>query len=637
MLLKIDNIYTEIVGTFSDTDWRELEKRLSFRPEGYQFASGFNRWIYKDGKPCRRAWDGWKRQIWKNKTKTYFPTGLYSIVREFLKEKNIAYQAQDLRQKPSSSIQLSSDCEFRDYQQYTIDKACNIGRGLISIATGGGKTICAAGIIEKLKVSPFIFFVTSIDLLTQAKESFEAVLRQNGQPLKVGQIGAGVVDIQDINVMTIQTAVRALGQQWSKYKFDSEDTDDKTPIQQHKAEIQDLIRSAKGAAGDECISGDAIVITRNGPVRMDELHKYIGEEVVSFDGDVFEWKKITHFYQNGIKQTLKITLSNGVTIRCTDNHLIMTSQGWTDAGKIHPGDRVRSGLDTYVDNSANYVAVESISPGEEEPVFDITIEDTHCFFANGILVHNCQHWRADTCQLVTKEMKSCYYAYGLSATPERDSGDDMLIQACFGRKIVEISASELIQKGWLIKPNIKVVHVKNTKSIFKSWQTIYKEQVVENDFYNESIAKIANAYIASGRLALVLVQQIKHGETLRDMIPGSIFLSGNSTKKQRQDGLNKLRRREISCITSSAIFDEGIDCRPLDTVLLCGQGRSRTRAMQRVGRILRPYTDPDTGRKKETATAIDFCIHQKYLDKHSKAREKMYLSEPEFIVEHIHP
>jgi len=27
---------------------------------------------------------------------------------------------------------------------------------------------------------------------------------------------------------------------------------------------------------------------------------------------------------------------------------------------------------------------------EETPVYDITVEDNHNFFANGILVHNCQ-------------------------------------------------------------------------------------------------------------------------------------------------------------------------------------------------------------------------------------------------------
>ena len=80
-----------------------------------------------------------------------------------------------------------------------------------------------------------------------------------------------------------------------------------------------------------------------------------------------------------------------------------------------------------------------------------------------------------------------------------------------------------------------------------------------------------------------------------------------------------------------------MDVRALDTVILAGGGKSRVRAMQRIGRIMRPYTDPVTGQKKTTATAIDFCIHQKFLLAHSKQREKMYKTEPEFNIVHIDP
>jgi superfamily II DNA or RNA helicase len=53
--------------------------------------------------------------------------------------------------------------------------------------------------------------------------------------------------------------------------------------------------------------------------------------------------------------------------------------------------------------------------------------------------------------------------------------------------------------------------------------------------------------------------------------------------------------------------------------------------MQRIGRILRPFEG------KETATAIDFRIHQKYLFEHSVQREKMYRTEEEYDIEEIDP
>jgi len=381
-------------------------------------------------------------------------------------------------------------------------------------------------------------------------------------------------------------------------------------------------------------------MTKYGSAKMRDLHRFIGKKILSFSGNSVVWKKITHFYHRNKKKTLKITLGNGDTITCTNDHPIMTNQGWKTAGNIHHKDMIlchaNVGVEEkYLSHDIDYVEIESICSSDEEEVFDITVEDTHCFFANNILIHNCQHWRASTCQLIARELKSAYYTYGLSATPFRDEGDDILIQACFGKKIAEISASQLIRDGYLVRPDIKMVHVHGPKSIYKQWQSIYKEQVVENKKYNGMIANIANAYIGQERLVLILVRQIGHGKVLKSMIPGSIFLSGNSSKKDRETGVKNLRNKYISCIIST-LFDEGIDVKPLDTVILGGQGRSKSRALQRIGRILRNFTDDD-GKKKKKATAIDFCIHQKYLLNHAIARQKIYQTEPEFMVEDIDP
>lgn len=502
--LRIANIFTAIEGELPAARLKELERELSFRPQGFMFSTAYNRLIKnKDGEIIGRAWNGWKPQFWSSKRNgTYFPTGLIGMVVDYFKKNSIPYVLSDLRFRPETNflIEPSGAIEYRDYQTRVIHTACNKSRGIIQAATGSGKTVMSAGIIEQLKVAPFMFFVTSIDLLEQAKDSFESFLRFHGSPLKVGQIGGGTIDIQDVNVCTIQTVVRALDKKWDKkYKFDSDDTDDKTPIAQYKDDIKEVIRESKGAICDEV-----------------------------------------------------------------------------------------------------------------------------------------QHWRADTCQLVARELKSAFYTYGMSATPYRDEGDDLMIQACFGRKIEVITATELIEhpEQYLVRPYIKMVHIKGKRSKFKQYQSLYKDRVVENNYYNGCIANIANAYINNGRLVLVLVQQIDHGKELAHMIKGAEFLSGKSSKKKRSKGLKNLRNHYIRCIVSTTIFDEGIDVRPLDTVILAGQGKSSVRAMQRVGRICRPYTYAD-GHKKTRGTVIDPVIEDRFLFDHSLEREKMYHTEPAYNIEHI--
>jgi len=61
-----------------------------------------------------------------------------------------------------------------------------------------------------------------------------------------------------------------------------------------------------------------------------------------------------------------------------------------------------------------------------------------------------------------------------------------------------------------------------------------------------------------------------------------------------------MREGAPSITIASVIFDEGIDCRPLDTLILAGGGKSATRSLQRIGRILRPYEG------KTKAIAVDF-------------------------------
>jgi superfamily II DNA or RNA helicase len=500
--LKVGNIYTDVVGDISKDEYKALQRAMSFRPQGYQFSKLFNRWIYVDGKKVRRMWDGWKRLCWRGKKRTYFPTGLLSIAKQYFKDHKIDFQivGKRVRPEPNYSVELAPEIQLRPYQKDVVNSGVKLGRGIIQSPTGSGKTVMAAGLIASLKVKPFVFFVTSIDLLTQAKEEFERLLQTNGSPIHVGQIGGGVIDFGDVTVMTVQTAVRALGEEWDeKHKFDADDTDDKTNVAKCAMQIQELMRTAKGVICDEV-----------------------------------------------------------------------------------------------------------------------------------------QHWRAETCQLVCRNLEQAYFTFGCSATPWRDEGDDLVIQSCFGRKIVEISASRLIREGYLIRPSIKMVHVLQTRSKYMTWQKIYQDRVTENKPYNGLIANIAQEYVNNNRLVLLLVQRVKHGKSLERLIKGATFVSGNSPKSEREQAIRDLRGRQIKCLISTVIFDEGIDVKPLDTVILAGQGKSRVRAMQRIGRIMRPYSNPENGEVKTRATAIDFSLdNEKYLSEHAYLREKMYRTEEEYGIEHI--
>jgi len=244
--------------------------------------------------------------------------------------------------------------------------------------------------------------------------------------------------------------------------------------------------------------------------------------------------------------------------------------------------------------------------------------------AKVMICDEVQHWSSETCQVISDNCKSAYYRFGLSATPYRDYGDDILIEACFGKTISEIDASFLIKKGVLVKPKICFVH---TSGAFKgNYHQVYSEAIVNNEYRNNLIKNFAENMIESGRQVLVLVKQIDHGKILEELIDNSKFIHGSSSRDIRKQHLDYMREGGSHVTIASSIFDEGIDIKPLDGLILAGSGKSSTRALQRIGRVIRKHEN------KSDAFVVDFYDNVKYLKNHSKKRKSMYNTESEFEV-----
>lgn len=502
IILRITNTVTYVEGKLDREVYQKLKKALGYQDDKARWKVPSNN--SKKNSKKNIKWDGIRSTVcysrsyckcYVKKEGTHFPTGLISLARDFFKSESVPYKIVDSREsvERSNNYSMSSDFELRDYQSDAIEKAVYRQRGIIRAATGSGKTAIASGIIAELGVVPFIFYVTSIDLLKQAKSELEKFILYNGKPVEVGMIGGGICDIKDINVMTVQTAVISLGEKFVKYD-DEDDKDNSKFEESDKHRIANLIRSAKGIICDE----------------------------------------------------------------------------------------------------------------------------TH-------------HWASKTAQVIADNSISARYKYGTSATPWRDEGDDMLIDACFGKPIVDINASFLIRKGILVQPSIYFVHMPKL-DIEGSYQTVYKEGIVENLERNTMIANLADQMTQSSRQTLILVKHIDHGKTLESMIPDSFFINGSHSAKKRSEWLQKMRDKQANVTIATSIFDEGVDVKPLDGLILAGSGKSQTRALQRIGRVIRTYEDPITGISKKDAFIVDFVDNTNYLRGHSQKRRAIYKTEPEFII-----
>lgn len=244
----------------------------------------------------------------------------------------------------------------------------------------------------------------------------------------------------------------------------------------------------------------------------------------------------------------------------------------------------------------------------------------------------------DECHIcAAKTIRNIYKAiepekiFGWSGTPVRDDGAQLLINSILGFNIDEVSASDLIKRGILAKPFIKFIYVKGHCHYKDNYPTVYNQHVVDNNYRNELIVKETNTLIAKGYQVLILFKTIKHGKKLFEMFDDRNihceFLTGNDTAKVRAKAKDNLLNKKSNLIIASQIYDLGVDIKTLNALVLTGSGKSLTKTLQRIGRVIRC-----AGEDKQFTAIIDLWDDVKYLKKHSLSRLEIYKTEPEFVI-----
>ncbi|MDY6784649.1 MAG: DNA polymerase III subunit gamma/tau [Cyanobacteriota bacterium] len=184
---------------------------------------------------------------------------------------------------------------------------------------------------------------------------------------------------------------------------------------------------------DECLSGESLILTRNGTTRIDDP-TLEGQDVLSYNEQTRTWefKPIVRWCDRGEKETLVIRTSSR-ELSCTANHPLYTETGWVAAGELQVGAKIyspapgpvrsyflqrlwefvrltgssilqfprrRKKLQTFEKLKARVAEtrppqktklepVVAIAPGKRDRVYDLEVADNHNFVANGLLVHNC--------------------------------------------------------------------------------------------------------------------------------------------------------------------------------------------------------------------------------------------------------
>lgn len=109
-------------------------------------------------------------------------------------------------------------------------------------------------------------------------------------------------------------------------------------------ELEPVLNSTQGILvyQEQCCTGDTIVSTVDGPKRIDDIvtDKIVTKAYcVNNDGDVVA-RDILQYHDNGEKEVFEIELDNGMILKCTENHGLLTQRGWVQLKDITESDNI---------------------------------------------------------------------------------------------------------------------------------------------------------------------------------------------------------------------------------------------------------------------------------------------------------
>lgn len=249
-----------------------------------------------------------------------------------------------------------------------------------------------------------------------------------------------------------------------------------------------------------------------------------------------------------------------------------------------------------------------------------------------VILDEAQFAAASSIRAILDNSKGAAYKFGFSGTPWRTGGDDLLLEAAFGKKIVKLMASELIDKGYLVQPKIMFRDVPVYDTMLpKKWKAVHSSYILNNLVRNDLLIRNTIKLLEMGRKPLMLFREHKHGELLLSMIPPDVrvkYVTGKLNKEARDEIRDSFKAGEVDLIIASTVYDQGIDLPALDALVLAGGGKSTAKALQRIGRVIRSYEE---GNKKD-AIIVETFDQCHYVRKHSLARYGIYKTEPKFVI-----
>lgn len=286
-----------------------------------------------------------------------------------------------------------------------------------------------------------------------------------------------------------------------------------------------------------------------------------------------------------------------------------------DVGKIYHGQKDLDKTHTITTwqslHSINKKSKEKLQDEEISKVIDGVVmaiqDETHLATQNVLFDIN------------QKLLKNVPLGYGLTGTIPKEEHLRESIRANFGEIVYQIPAHELQDKGILARCEIELHQIFVDNTAFSDYHA--EKKYVQT--HPKALQLIADDAIALSKTdkgnTLILVENIDTGILLNQMIPDSVFLSGNVKSSDRKKEYKEVANVDDKVIIATyGIASTGISINRLFNLFLFNAGKQFTKTIQSIGRGLRVAED------KDFVHIRDYSFATKYSKRHLSERKAYY-------------
>ncbi len=248
-----------------------------------------------------------------------------------------------------------------------------------------------------------------------------------------------------------------------------------------------------------------------------------------------------------------------------------------------------------------------------------------------IIVEEAHHCPASTFEKVVQHFPA-RYRFGITADAKRSDRMEGLLFAVCGAPIHLVDTQDLMAEGYIMQPTIIPVEspLRIHEDMLGEWHYITK-RITRSKHRNNIIIGLLLKELEDNKKILLLSERKEHIRILyrrlratqaRDRVGVAVAgsMSKKLTGKSLSQNIEEFKSPGARILLASQLADEGVDIPSLDRVILSFPGKSRTKVLQRIGRVQRMFPG------KEEAIVYDiFDLHVKTLMSQYMKRREVYV------------